>query len=78
MFSFDEELDRKRLADAPIYHVGRGGYGNSVDDMQGGSTRQGSSSSMMSGGSDESATKRKGSKVDWVKERLGMGLEKAT
>ena len=77
MFSFDEELDRIKLADAPVYHVGRGGYGNSVDDRAGSSIRQGSSSSMTSRDSDESEVKRKGSKVDWVRERLGMGSEKA-
>ena len=78
MFSFDEELDRIKLADAPVYHVGRGGYGNSVDDRRGSSVRQGSSSSMTSKDSDESEMMKKGSKVEWVKERLGMGSEKST
>jgi len=36
MFSFDEELDRQRKMmehQAPIYHIGRGGAGNLVDEM---------------------------------------------
>jgi len=36
MFSFDEELERQRKLmehQAPIYHIGRGGAGNLVDDM---------------------------------------------
>jgi len=36
MFSFDEELERQRKItahQAPVYHVGRGGAGNLVDDM---------------------------------------------
>lgn len=39
IFSFDEELARdQRLRDnaakAPVYHIGRGGAGNAVDDMK--------------------------------------------
>jgi len=36
IFSFDEELERQRKMmehQAPIYHVGRGGAGNLVDEM---------------------------------------------
>lgn len=36
MFSFDEELqqqERLRAQQAPVYHVGRGGAGNLVDEM---------------------------------------------
>lgn len=36
MFSFDEELERQRKItahQAPVYHVGRGGAGNLVDEM---------------------------------------------
>jgi hypothetical protein len=37
MFSFDEELaqqERLREHAAPVYHIGRGGAGNYVDEMQ--------------------------------------------
>ena len=37
MFSFDEELDRQRKMmehQAPVYHIGRGGAGNLVDEME--------------------------------------------
>lgn len=36
MFSFDEELERQRKLmehQAPVYHIGRGGAGNLIDDM---------------------------------------------
>jgi len=36
MFSFDEELERQRRMmehSAPVYHIGRGGAGNLVDEM---------------------------------------------
>jgi hypothetical protein len=52
MFSFDEELqqqERLRSQQAPVYHVGRGGAGNLVDEMSATkSGRQGSTSSVES------------------------------
>jgi hypothetical protein len=51
IFSFDEELERLRKAEdtiAPIYHIGRGGEGNLVDNRKissAESTRSGSISS---------------------------------
>jgi len=48
MFSFDEELqqqERLRSQQAPVYHVGRGGAGNLVDEMKPRSHRQNSASS---------------------------------
>ncbi|KAI9823142.1 MAG: hypothetical protein M1832_002585 [Thelocarpon impressellum] len=48
MFSFDEELERRRLREeraAPVYHVGRGGAGNVEDTHRAaGSVRSGGSS----------------------------------
>jgi hypothetical protein len=56
MFSFDEELqqqERLRSQQAPVYHVGRGGAGNLVDEMKPRSQRTNSASSSSSSGSKE-------------------------
>jgi len=56
IFSFDEELERQRKMmehQAPIYHIGRGGAGNAIDDMKS-SRRSGSGSSVMSDDSQHS------------------------
>ena len=55
MFSFDEELERERLKgeQAPVYHVGRGGQGNAVNDRRDSSASEGSSSRSSRGGSRE-------------------------
>ncbi|KAF2475442.1 uncharacterized protein BDR25DRAFT_102789 [Lindgomyces ingoldianus] len=48
MFSFDEELaqqERLREHAAPVYHIGRGGAGNLVDEMHPRTSRQNSTSS---------------------------------
>ncbi|KAF2175722.1 hypothetical protein K469DRAFT_609684 [Zopfia rhizophila CBS 207.26] len=48
MFSFDEELaqqERLREHAAPVYHIGRGGAGNYVDEMHPRTSRQNSASS---------------------------------
>jgi hypothetical protein len=61
MFSFDEELqqqERLRSQQAPVYHVGRGGAGNLVDEMKPRSQRQNSASSMSSNGSDKDGVRR--------------------
>jgi hypothetical protein len=55
IFSFDEELERqKRMTEhqAPIYHVGRGGAGNLVDEMRSRMGSRSSTSSPSSAGSD--------------------------
>ena len=78
MFSFDEELERQRLAEAPIYHVGRGGVGNAVDERNPGgvSVRGGASVRSMGSGtsrSDASITEREGGvkkSFEWVREML--------
>ena len=78
MFSFDEELERQRLAEAPIYHVGRGGMGNAVDERNpgGGSVRGvGSARSVGSGASrsDASIAEREGGvkrSFEWVRDML--------
>jgi hypothetical protein len=56
MFSFDEELqqqERLRSQQAPVYHVGRGGAGNLVDEMKPRSQRTNRASSSSSSGSKE-------------------------
>lgn len=60
MFSFDEELaqqERLREHAAPIYHIGRGGAGNLVDEMHPRPQRQNSASSTNSSES-ESGVRR--------------------
>ncbi|KAF2871411.1 hypothetical protein BDV95DRAFT_493537 [Massariosphaeria phaeospora] len=55
MFSFDEELaqqERLREHAAPVYHIGRGGAGNAVDEMHPRPQRQGSASSTASSDSE--------------------------
>merc|ERR1712213_309374 len=57
IFSFDEELqqqERLRTQQAPVYHIGRGGAGNLVDEMKPRSHRQNSASSTTSSSSVES------------------------
>lgn len=61
MFSFDEELqqqERLRSQQAPVYHVGRGGAGNLVDEMKPYSQRQNSHSSQSSVESDKDGVRR--------------------
>lgn len=57
IFSFDEELrQQQRLQEAasPIYHVGRGGSGNFIDETKPQSDRKGSASSTFSNDSVDS------------------------
>ncbi|MCJ1371298.1 hypothetical protein MMC20_002513 [Loxospora ochrophaea] len=79
IFSFDEELEHQRLHDsAPVYHIGRGGAGNSVDERTLTATgRRGSGSeggSVVSGGSRVSDVSERARKsVEWVKDKIGGG-----
>jgi hypothetical protein len=57
-FSFDEELERQttreqRIQNGAVWHVGRGGAGNTIS-SQAGSSRKDSSSSIDSNGSERS------------------------
>ncbi|MCJ1322201.1 hypothetical protein MMC15_007547 [Xylographa vitiligo] len=75
MFSFDEELERVRGGSegmAPVYHIGRGGVGNLLDErkMSAAAERAGSISSGGSGGSDRGVGERS---KEWLKERLSRG-----
>ncbi|KAF2020310.1 hypothetical protein BU24DRAFT_136860 [Aaosphaeria arxii CBS 175.79] len=68
MFSFDEELaqqERLREHAAPVYHIGRGGAGNLVDDLQPRCARQNSASSTLS--SDSEAGVRRSLEGAWHK-----------
>lgn len=61
MFSFDEELqqqERLRSQQAPVYHVGRGGAGNLVDEAKPRSQRQMSSGSVSSVESEKDGVRR--------------------
>ena len=61
IFSFDEELERQqRLIEhqAPIYHVGRGGAGNLVDEVRPRTASRSSTSSGNSSGSEFNARGR--------------------
>jgi hypothetical protein len=61
MFSFDEELqqqERLRSQQAPVYHVGRGGAGNLVDEMKPRSQRTNSASSSSSNESSKDGVRR--------------------
>lgn len=67
MFSFDEELSQLRRgseAVAPVYHIGRGGAGNLMDERTrlAKKERMGSVSSEGSGASE---------KTGWLREKLG-------
>ena len=69
MFSFDEELELARKIEdtmAPVYHIGRGGGGNTVD------ARRDSGSSSTRSGSTSSAGSERGfrSSLDKVRNRL--------
>lgn len=58
MFRFDEELERERLKGeaAPVYHVGRGGSGNAVNERRG-----------SSGSEDSGRTGSKRGSLDWMR-----------
>ena len=77
IFSFDEELERMRTTAAPVYHVGRGGAGNSVDERRGSraSVSTGDGGSVRSGFSGASGDSTGGEMVrrsiDWAREMLG-------
>lgn len=65
MFSFDEELaQQQRLQShaAPVYHIGRGGAGNFVDEKA--TARKNSASSVSSTDSDESPSRGRRSVED--------------
>jgi len=68
MFSFDEELaqqERLREHAAPVYHIGRGGAGNAIDEMHPRTHRQNSSSSNASSDSDASHSVRHSIEGAW-------------
>lgn len=63
MFSFDEELERQakvveNASRAPVYHIGRGGAGNAIEEMKP-VQRQGSATSASSTGSSASEKVRR-------------------
>lgn len=69
IFSFDEELERQKTGNAPIFHVGRGGAGNLIDERRPSrGERQGSASSVMSGDSNLSDKARRS--VDWFRDSM--------
>lgn len=61
MFSFDEELqqqERLRAQQAPVYHIGRGGAGNLIDEWKPRAQRQNSASSNSSVESEKDGARR--------------------
>jgi hypothetical protein len=61
MFSFDEELaqqERLRENAAQVYHIGRGGAGNLIDEMHPRVARQNSASSNLSADSGKDSVRR--------------------
>ncbi|KZF19056.1 hypothetical protein L228DRAFT_271680 [Xylona heveae TC161] len=59
LFSFDEELQRQQTISeraAPVYHIGRGGAGNTVDEMRPRASRSSTSSAVSN-----TSSKRRGS-----------------
>ncbi|KAL5121551.1 hypothetical protein ACEQ8H_000623 [Pleosporales sp. CAS-2024a] len=70
IFSFDEELqqqERLRSQRAPVYHIGRGGAGNLVDELKPRTQRTSSSSSASS---QESVTEGVRGSIDYAWRRL--------
>jgi hypothetical protein len=68
IFSFDEELERQRRMtehQAPIYHVGRGGAGNLVDEMRPRMESRSSTSSASSAGSEYNTRMRSSVDSAW-------------
>ncbi|EON68687.1 hypothetical protein W97_07945 [Coniosporium apollinis CBS 100218] len=75
MFSFDEELaaqQRIQERSAPVYHIGRGGAGNAVDEMKPRSERTNSGASNISSGSDASDKVRRSIGGTWEKIHRSM------
>lgn len=58
VFQFDEELVKKREHAASVYHIGRGGQGNLIDETKPRTQRTGSSGSTSSVESDRSSVRR--------------------
>jgi len=54
MFQFDEEMVKRRESQAPVYHIGRGGAANFIDETKPKTTRMGSTDSTASVNSDHS------------------------
>jgi len=71
MFSFDEELaqqERLREHAAPVYHIGRGGAGNLIDEMQPRRVeRQNSASSANSSDSEKEHGVRRSMESAWAR-----------
>ena len=69
IFSFDEELERQKTGSAPVFHVGRGGAGNLIDERKSSrAERQGSASSVVSVDSNLSDKARRS--VDWFRDSM--------
>lgn len=71
IFSFDEELERDLRRAAPVYHVGRGGAGNTIfgDDASSSLSRKYSAGSTTTNSS-------AGSVADRARDKARRGLEK--
>ena len=63
MFQFDEEMLRRSDAQAPVYHIGRGGAANWIDEREASlatsRARQSSAASTASNNSNESSSSKR-------------------
>jgi hypothetical protein len=58
MFQFDEEMHARRENQAPVYHIGRGGAANFVNEGKPSNQRQASDASSVSSGSSAGSARR--------------------
>ncbi|QIW94867.1 hypothetical protein AMS68_000385 [Peltaster fructicola] len=72
IFQFDEEMVARRESQAPVYHIGRGGAANFVDETKPKTTRQGSNASTNSVASNDSIRRS----LEGVFGRLQRGLSR--
>jgi len=78
IFSFDEELEHQRRMmehQAPVYHIGRGGTGNLVDERKASFSRHGSASSTSSVESDHSGRARRSADSAWSRIRHSLSKQ---
>lgn len=76
MFSFDEELERDLRRAAPVYHVGRGGAGNTVHSSSSASSSESFSLSRKFSGASAGTNSSSGSAGDRARDKALRGLER--
>lgn len=71
VFQFDEEMVTRREAHAPVYHIGRGGAANFVDEKQPRSQRNYSTGSSGSTTSNDSVRRGLETALNKIQQKLG-------